>query len=162
MSPGDLVYSKCDGDKHTARPTYLVRACGREFIENRKLAGEVLRRRKYRVRYGGRYSAPVRREGRDRSGTPVDSSASEIEADDIGMLCQAGADYGPQSSRGQDGLKSPSPTDEETADLGKVVDVRPGVPRSGAGRRLILNPKYYSKYYITCPPKCNNGCVLTV
>ena len=153
VSPGDLVHLKCDGDKHTARPTYLVLACGREFIEVQKLVGGGLRRRKYRVRYGEIYPVPIRREGEDRSITPVDSSASESETDDIGMLCHPSADYGPHSSRepttpgGQDGLGSPSRTEEKTANLGKVADVRPDVPRSRAGRRLIRNPKYYSKDY---------------
>ena len=49
VSPGDLIHLKCDGYKHTARPTYLVLACGREFIQVQKLVGVALRRRKYRL-----------------------------------------------------------------------------------------------------------------
>jgi hypothetical protein len=58
LSPGDLVYIKCEGSKHKARDRYLVTACHEEFVTVNKLVGPQLRSKGYKMKYSELYKVP--------------------------------------------------------------------------------------------------------
>lgn len=58
VSLGDLVYLKCDGDKHTARDRYIVTSCESEFLIVKKLAGPQFRSKDYKLKYNEIYPVP--------------------------------------------------------------------------------------------------------
>lgn len=58
VSLGDLVYLKCDGDKHTARDRYIVTSCESEYLKVKKLAGPQFRSKDYKLKYSEIYPVP--------------------------------------------------------------------------------------------------------
>ncbi len=58
ITPGDLVFLKDDGTKHTARERYIVTGCNKQFITLNKLTGNQFRSKKYHVKYSDVYKVP--------------------------------------------------------------------------------------------------------
>ena len=50
FKPGDLVFVKGDGSKHTGRDRYLVSSCDENFVHIKKLVGFQYRAREYKVK----------------------------------------------------------------------------------------------------------------
>lgn len=55
---GDLVYIKCEGDKHTARDIYIVTRKGEEYLYAQKLKGHQFRSRLYKLKYSEVFKVP--------------------------------------------------------------------------------------------------------
>ena len=60
FSPGDLVFIKSDGTKHTARERYMVSSCVGDFVYVKKLLGSQFRTKEYKVKNTELYSVPYR------------------------------------------------------------------------------------------------------
>ena len=56
--PGDLVFVKNEGSKHTARDRYIVTECDERFIVMHKLAGSQFRSKSYKLKYTEVYKVP--------------------------------------------------------------------------------------------------------
>jgi hypothetical protein len=58
VNVGDLIYLKCDGDKHTARDKYIVITTNRDHMLAKKLKGSQFRSKLYKLRYDEVYPVP--------------------------------------------------------------------------------------------------------
>ncbi len=57
---GDLIFIKSEGDKHTARDNYIVASTEKDFLYARKLVGNQLRSKLYKLKYSEVYPVPNR------------------------------------------------------------------------------------------------------
>ena len=62
VTPGDLVFVKNDGTKHTARDRYIVASCNEGFVLIKKLLGSQFRAKQYKVKPEELYHVPYRYE----------------------------------------------------------------------------------------------------
>jgi hypothetical protein len=58
VKPGDLVYVKVDGSKHSARDRYIVSSCTPDFVHIQKLIGSQFRSKEYKVKRTEIYPVP--------------------------------------------------------------------------------------------------------
>jgi hypothetical protein len=65
VAPGDLVFVKNDGTKHTARDRYIVGSVEEEYVLIRKLLGSQYRNKQYKVKPCELYPVPYRYEPRE-------------------------------------------------------------------------------------------------
>ena len=85
--PGDLVYLKQDGDKHTGRERYIVTSCNAEYVNVKKLVGSQLRAKEYQVKYTDIYPVPSVKlpfssASKHHQSSPYDSQSSDETDDD--------------------------------------------------------------------------------
>ena len=57
---GDLVYVKCDGDKHRVRDKYIITAKTKDKIHAKKLIGSQFRDKEYVLKYTEVYPVPIK------------------------------------------------------------------------------------------------------
>lgn len=153
LAPGDLVYLKEDGDKHTARSMYLVKSREKEFVIVQKFLEGTIGRQKYRLRCNDVYRVPSSanlanstssdNQVEGESEVNSDSDETPLRRHDDGVQVNS-ADK--QDSDDSESSASESET-SANSDL-NVPDIETPPPppkRSGRGRNLIPNPKYYSR-----------------
>lgn len=58
VSEGDLIFIKCDGNKHVARDKYMVASVEKDCLFARKLVGSQLRSKLYQLLYSEVYPVP--------------------------------------------------------------------------------------------------------
>ncbi len=56
---GDLIFVKCDGDKHTSRDKYIVTRIEKDCLYARKLVGSQFRAKDYKLLYSEIYPVPT-------------------------------------------------------------------------------------------------------
>lgn len=59
VNAGDLIYIKSDGNKHSARETYIVVDTEKDFLLARKLVGTQFRSKSYKLKYSEVYPVPT-------------------------------------------------------------------------------------------------------
>ncbi len=58
LSTGDLIYIKCEGDKHTARDSYIITSLDDEYVYAQKLRGYQFRSKVYKLKYSEVFKIP--------------------------------------------------------------------------------------------------------
>ena len=82
VKPGDLVYVKNEGTKHTARHRYIVSSCHEGYAMIKKLVGSQFRTKEYKVKLSEIFLVPCQMELLRRNFKIPDPYASASSSDD--------------------------------------------------------------------------------
>ena len=162
VQPGDLIYLKADGDKHTARDIYIVTAVHEEYVYAKKLVGSQFRAKTYVLKHSEIFLVPTQRSQIPNVHRPLDITSdpyATVSSDDEGdnpelvnnhaednMFHDAGSETSDED-RPQDDL--PVPENVNVAD--QAPRQQPALPAEGArpqrARRL---PEHLKGYDLSC------------
>ena len=60
VKDGDLIYFRCDGDKHVAREKYITTASDDKWLYAKKLIGSQFRAKTYKLKHSEVYPVPTK------------------------------------------------------------------------------------------------------
>jgi hypothetical protein len=136
VSPGNLVYLKCDGTKHTVRDRYIVMSLDGEFAIIKKLVGSQFRSREYKVKASEMYLVPCaispHISNEISHSDPYDTYDSDSSLDSVDNAPGFGEDQY-QAPAVEIRARSPSPINDVASDIqvvpedpqGNVLQKRP-------------------------------------